>query len=761
MRSLFAPLTVLTAVVASGAPTCELGDAPSLPPQPVTSMGRKAAPGAAAHSLPGRLGLWLTSLLGSLLPASRVQVPSPPPEVSAPSPLVPDVAWTRTPRDQLQSPPVEQEEPAPSVRAFAHATSAFPPRRVALPATTVAEPERQARVRRALSHAWSGYRRHAWGLDELEPLRQAGVTSFRMGLTLVDSLDSLIVAGLETEVQEALEWIDAHLHFGDQEEINLFEVTIRVLGGLLSAYEATGHDPLLRKAEELGRRLLFAFHTPYGLPYGTLGLRSGARYNPKWSRGACTIAEVTTLQLEFRALSRHTREPAYEAVAQRVMDHLRAMADASAASSHATAGASGGRSRGAAGGRGGLAVPVWPADLPRGLYPMFISPETGEFTSSEVTLGARADSLYEYLLKQWLLSGQTDARMRRMYDDSVGAIRAHLVRRGGGARCGNCTYLASWNHRTRQHSDRMDHLACFAPGMLALGAAGPTADADMQLARELMGTCYRMYADSPTGLAAEIAEFSHPTRVSAAAGATHCLLRPETVESLFILWRLTGDSQYREWGWRIFEAVEREARVPSGGYAPLSDVRRSGSRQLNGRMESFFTAETLKYLYLLFGDGADYPLDQYVFNTEAHPLRIRPEYARSSASAPPQALPPESRPHHTRAQRAQPLGKASLLCRLLQLHCPAAQLPSCSRGCCNSTAQLLTRLLQLHSPAARSPAPLSSCSFACSMPAQSEPRSPRPAAWQVRVWSRVGIAAERRRDRGTDRRRTRALGQRH
>ena len=342
-----------------------------------------------------------------------------------------------------------------------------------------------------------------------------------------------------------------------------------------------------------------------------------------------------TLQLEFRALSRHTGNPAYEAVAQRIMTYLRRLQHGVPSSSTPEGGA-------------------WPSDLPRGLYPMFISPETGQWMSQEVTLGARADSLYEYLLKQWILSGRTDQRMRQMYDTSVEAIHARLVRRGGPDRCGNCTYLARWNHRTGEYTDTMDHLACFAPGMLILGAEGTRADADRELAVELMHTCYRMYADSPSGLAPEIAAFGHRTHVVAAEQAKHFLLRPETSESLLILWRLTGDPKYREWGWHIFGAIETHTKVPSGGYVPLKDVTLvpppqdevrpllpSGtcmqvlttalrpvppSSPQGGRMESFFTAETLKYLYLLFGDGSEYPLSEYVFNTEAHPLRIHDEY---------------------------------------------------------------------------------------------------------------------------------------
>merc|ERR1719149_590238 len=311
-------------------------------------------------------------------------------------------------------------------------------------------------------------------------------------------------------------------------------------------------------ADELARQLLFAFNSPSGLPYGTVGLRTRTATNPAWAKGASTVAEVASLQLEFRALSRHTGKPAYEALAQRVMAHLRDMPR--------------------------------PASLPAGLYPTLISPVNGEFVNADVTLGARADSLYEYLLKQWLLSSRTDGRVRRMYDEHV------------------------------------DHLVCFVPGMLALGAQGDTAADHLRLAEALMETCYRMYADQVTGLAAEISYIGEgQDAVLAVRQAKHNLLRPETVESLFVLWRVTGRPIYRDWGWAIFEAFEKHCRVPGGGYSGLKDVTVAPPRH-TGKMESFFTAETLKYLWLLFADTAFVPLDRWVFNTEAHPLRVHDEY---------------------------------------------------------------------------------------------------------------------------------------
>tara|TARA_B100000524_G_scaffold345045_1_gene243139 strand:+ start:631 stop:1650 length:1020 start_codon:yes stop_codon:yes gene_type:complete len=281
-----------------------------------------------------------------------------------------------------------------------------------------------------------------------------------------------------------------------------------------------------------------------------------------------------------------------------------------------------------------------PGGLPNGLYPTFISPTSGNFVSHAITLGARADSAYEYLLKQWLLSGKTDSRVRAMYETSIEAIAKHLVRHGGADTCANCTYIGQLDYHTGLFKHQMDHLVCFVPGMLALGARGDSGREHMRLAEEMMETCYRMYSEQPTGLAPEIAAFhGQSPRVEADKGATHHLLRPEVVESLFVLWRKTGDRKYREWGWHIFEAIEKHCKVAGGGYTGLKDVTKQrggffGAKGAGGgnaafsidKMESFFTAETLKYLYLLFADDRLVPLDRYVFNTEAHPFEIHEAY---------------------------------------------------------------------------------------------------------------------------------------
>jgi len=273
-------------------------------------------------------------------------------------------------------------------------------------------------------------------------------------------------------------------------------------------------------------------------------------------------------------------------------------------------------------------------DLNKSLYSQFISVEKGHMTSSVITFGARVDSLYEYFLKQHILSGKNKPDALKLYTDSMTAMINQLLVK---------STPSGYTFVSELHDDKnvgkMDHLVCFVPGMLALGANHSVVDEPirshhMTFARELMRTCYEFYRQTPTGLSPEIIQFTNdPLKDFEVDGhATHSLLRPETVESLFVLWRTTHDPIYRTWGWAIFEAFVRYCRIPGGGYSGLRDVRKTdinndgdGHIQWSNwsdKMESFWLAETLKYLYLLFEDDHVISLNDFVFNTEAHPLPI-------------------------------------------------------------------------------------------------------------------------------------------
>ena len=143
----------------------------------------------------------------------------------------------------------------------------------------------------------------------------------------------------------------------------------------------------------------------------------------------------------------------------------------------------------------------------------------------------------------------------------------------------------------------------------------------MDLAAKITETCYRMYSGQKTGLAPEFVRFSSS---GMAVGAGHNLLRPEAVEAIYYMWRFTKDPKYREWGWRIFLAFEEHCKVATGGYAGLKNVNSPGGAK-DDTMQTFWLAETLKYLLLLFSDDDALDLDKFTINTEAHPMRNLPE----------------------------------------------------------------------------------------------------------------------------------------
>jgi hypothetical protein len=191
------------------------------------------------------------------------------------------------------------------------------------------------------------------------------------------------------------------------------------------------------------------------------------------------------------------------------------------------------------------------------------------------------------------------------------------------------SYLSDWNGRN--NVAKMDHLVCFMPGLLALGAytdplGGPDSDnprakRDLDVAKALMYTCYQMYHRQTSGISPEYVEFRPGKDIVVGSTAPFYILRPETAESLFVLSQLTKDPIYRDWSYEIFTSINKHCKT-TYGFGALRDVSRP-SAGVDDRMESFFLAETLKYLYMAQDpESAIYAdLTKVVFNTEAHPLK--------------------------------------------------------------------------------------------------------------------------------------------
>ncbi|KAJ6834118.1 mannosyl-oligosaccharide 1,2-alpha-mannosidase MNS1-like [Iris pallida] len=441
--------------------------------------------------------------------------------------------------------------------------------------------QRREKVKDAMLHAWNSYEKYAWGQDELQPQSKNGVNSFGgLGATLVDSLDTLYIMGLDEQFQKAREWVASSLDFNKDYEASVFETTIRVVGGLLSAYDLSGDKLFLEKAKDITDRLLPAWDSPSGIPYNRINLANGNAHNPSWTGGDSILADSGTEQLEFIALSQRTGDLKYQQKAENVITQLQK---------------------------------TFPSD---GLLPIYINPYTGASSShSTITFGAMGDSFYEYLLKAWIQGNKTETvkHYREMWEKSMEGLLS-LVRKTTPS---SFSYICEKNGNSL--SDKMDELACFVPGMLALGSSGygpEKAEKILSLAEELAWTCYNFYQSTPTKLAGENYFFNPGQDMH--VGTSWNILRPETVESLMYLWRLTGNKTYQEWGWNIFQAFEQNSRIESG-YVGLKDVN-TGMK--DNMMQSFFLAETLKYLYLLFSPPSYISFDEWVFNTEAHPLRI-------------------------------------------------------------------------------------------------------------------------------------------
>jgi mannosidase alpha-like ER degradation enhancer 2 len=415
-----------------------------------------------------------------------------------------------------------------------------------------------AQVRAEALRSWQVYERYAWGHDELRPLSKTPRDWYGEPLlmTPVDSLDTLLLLGLDAEAAKAKALIVDRLSFDKDITVKNFEVTIRLLGGLLSGYQMTGDARLLHLAEDLGTRLLPVFSSPTGMPYMYVNLRtgktSGARSNP---------AEIGTLLLEFGTLAKLTGKPVFYDKAKNAV------------------------------------VQLYNRRSKIGLVGEEIDVETGQWTSPASHVGGGIDSYYEYLLKCSRLFGDPDCA--RMWKQSVRALNRYLADEApSGFWYGQVDMTTG-----RRTATEFGALHAFLPAVLALGG-------DLGRARRLQDSAYRMW--NLTGIEPE--EIDYRTMKVLSAGYP---LRPEIMESAYYLHHFTQDLRYLAMGQTFLAALLAHCRTDAG-FTVLKDVT---TKEKGDLMPSYFLAETLKYLYLLFAPGTTLDLEQVVFNTEAHPLR--------------------------------------------------------------------------------------------------------------------------------------------
>ncbi|KAM4609763.1 ER degradation-enhancing alpha-mannosidase-like protein 2 [Polymixia lowei] len=445
------------------------------------------------------------------------------------------------------------------------------------------------RIKSMFYHAYNSYLDNAFPYDELRPLTCDGQDTWgSFSLTLIDALDTLLVLGNQTEFQRVASLLQDTVDFDIDVNASVFETNIRVVGGLLSAHLLSSRaglevepgwpcsGPLLRMAQDAARKLLPAFQTPSGMPYGTVNLLYGV--SPTETPVTCT-AGVGTFILEFTTLSRLTGDQVFENVARRALQAL------------------------------------WNTRSDIGLVGNHINIQSQKWVAQDAGIGAGVDSYFEYLVKGAIML--QDEELLNMFHDYDRAIQ-------------NYTRFDDWYLWVQMHKGTVtmpvfQSLEAFWPGLQSLLGNLDSAQRTFQnyysVWRQLGGL--PEFYSIPQGYTVDKRE-GYP-------------LRPELIESAMYLFRATGDHTYLQFGLDALESIERISKTPCG-YASVKDLR---DHMLDNRMESFFLAETVKYLFLLFdpahflhgggegegdweegGEGGQCVLGAggFIFNTEAHPL---------------------------------------------------------------------------------------------------------------------------------------------
>lgn len=351
-----------------------------------------------------------------------------------------------------------------------------------------------AQVKTEFLHAWNGYKQYAWNHDDLKPLSKTyrdwyGTTLL---MTPVDSLDSLYLLGFKEEADKTRKYITDNLSFDKDIDVQNFEITIRILGGLLSSYQMTGDKKLLALAEDLGNRLLPVFNSPTGMPYRYVNLKTGKVKDP-----VSNPAETGTLLIEFGTLAKLTNKPIFYEKAKRAL------------------------------------VETYKRRSSIGLVGENINVETGEWTNKDSHVSGAIDSYYEYLLKCAILFD--DADCKKMWQDSIVAINKYLADEVRG----ELWYGHADMNTGKRGATKYGALDAFFPAVLALGG-------DLERAKRLQDSGFKMWTKhgiEPEEFDYQKQEVTYPSYP----------LRPEIVESAYYLYHYTGDEKYLQMGKQMFE----------------------------------------------------------------------------------------------------------------------------------------------------------------------------------------------------------------
>ncbi|CAH1160168.1 unnamed protein product [Phaedon cochleariae] len=442
-------------------------------------------------------------------------------------------------------------------------------------------------VREMFYHAYNSYLKYAYPYDELRPLSCDGMDTYgSYSLTLIDALDTLAIMGNYSEFQRVVDILSTKTDFDANINVSVFETNIRIIGGLLSAHLMSNkvgmklepgwpcNGPLLRLAEDVAKRLVAAFDTKTGMPYGTVNLHSGV---PKGETTVTCTAGVGTFIVEFGALSRLTGDPLYEEVAMNALYSL------------------------------------FNHKSQLGLYGNHIDIDSGRWTAQDAGIGSGVDSFFEYLVKGSILLQRPE--LMEMFYESKKAIDKYMKK--------DDWYM--WVSMTKGQVTLpvFQSLEAYWPGVLSL--IGETSSAMRTLHN--YHQVWQQYGFTP--------EFFYIPQNEAGSHKESYPLRPELIESIMYLYRATEDPFLLQAGEDILRSIQHSAKTPCG-YATIKDVR--DHRKEDRMESFFLSETTKYLYLLFDTDNfihnqgqsgtiIDTPNGEcvidaggYIFNTEAHPI---------------------------------------------------------------------------------------------------------------------------------------------
>ncbi|KAK6085223.1 glycoside hydrolase family 47 protein [Seiridium cupressi] len=415
--------------------------------------------------------------------------------------------------------------------------------------------QRREQVRHTFQRDWNAYRRFAWMKDALMPVSGSYRDQFSgWAATLVDSLDTLWIMGLRAEFDEAVAAV-AEIDFGNStsDRVNTFETNIRYLGGLLSAYDLSERPVLLAKARELGDLLYGAFNTDNRMPVDFINFERAKSGKGLMVEESVVSASPGTLSLEMTRLSQVTGDPKYYTAMSGVMNLFFRNQNKT--------------------------------NIP-GLWPTMVSmSEEDVTTGTAFTLAGCADSLYEYLPKMHGLLQGTEPIYDTMSRGFLTAANEHMLFRpmlpdeDDILIAGNAIALEQGQTRLDPETE---HLACYLGGAFALGGRLLNRPEDIDIGARLTRGCMYAYHSMPSGVGPERWNMvtcksrsecrwnedvwdeektkrpewkEHLPKGFTTVKDPRYILRPEAIESVFILYRITGRQEFEDAAWDMFLAV--------------------------------------------------------------------------------------------------------------------------------------------------------------------------------------------------------------